>query len=299
MNADLAPIVLFAYNRPDHLLKCLESLAASTLAKESDLFVFSDGPKKNATEKEIDSVHKVREILKQKNWCKTVTIKESPVNQGLAKSVESGVTEIVNRYGKIIVLEDDLLVSKHFLSFMNEALKVYANSEQVFSVNGYMFPIKFSEKGCILLPYISTWGWGTWKEKWKIYNSHISQSEKDLIAKNPLMRKKFNLADYDYTSMLDFENNSWGIKWYHAIFKRNGLSMFPTQTLVKNIGNDGTGTNQMSTKDTDSFSDETLLHVSYETKVNAQLLNEYKLYFTQKPKSSFKQILGNLKNIFS
>jgi hypothetical protein len=237
----LAPIVLFAYNRPWHTQQTLEALTANYLADQSDLIVFADGPKPNASEKDLAKIQEVRDLVNQKKWCKSVQLIENGINKGLAQSIIAGVTEIINQYGTIIVLEDDLVTSPWFLTYVNEGLEMYKNVQNVYSVNGYMFPIETDRTDTVLLPYTSTWGWGTWKDKWHCFD--FEMKGKESILKSAFLRARFNLADYDYSSMLNYGNNSWGIRWYYSVFVRNGFGLFPTKTLVQNIGFDGSGVN--------------------------------------------------------
>jgi len=193
-----APIVLFVYNRPWHTRQTLEALAANFLADQSELFVFADGPKPEASRNDLDKIQEVRKIVKEKPWCKNVQLIESEVNKGLAQSVITGVTQIINQYGCIIVLEDDLIISPWFLTYMNEGLELYQTASNVYSINGYMFPIETDRTDTVLLPYTSTWGWGTWKNKWKTFD--FGMSLKEQIILNTHLKARFNLADYDYSS---------------------------------------------------------------------------------------------------
>ena len=126
---------------------------------------------------------------------------------------------------------------------MNDALIMYKNISNIYSICAYNFPINIDEKvnESVLLPYFFSWGWGTWKQKWTAFDNNIKQ--KDLIKNSLLLKNRFNLADIKYSDMLDFQNNSWAIKWYYSIFIRNGLCVFPTHSLVNNIGFDNSGTN--------------------------------------------------------
>ena len=137
-----APVVLFVYNRLDHTMNVIESLANNLLAKETDLYVFSDAAK---TEKGLDVVNAVREYIRKTDWRENfqkVTIVEAKQNKGLAKSIIGGVTEILEKYGKVIVVEDDLVLSPYFLQYMNGALDYYKDVEDVWSISGYSFPMK-------------------------------------------------------------------------------------------------------------------------------------------------------------
>lgn len=240
---NLAPIILFVYNRPLHTQKTIESLKKNSLAKDSVLYIFADGLKHNANNEDREALNKTRELIKYISGFKDVIVTENTNNQGLANSVIKGVTETVNIFGKVIVMEDDLVVSPFFLDYMNEGLNLYETSPNIYSINGYMFPLDFEQKESqvSLLPYISTWGWATWKSRWEVFN--LEMPNKHFLKNNSYLKNRFNIGDYDYTGMLDFTNNSWGIKWYYSIFIRAGLNVFPTRSLVNNIGFDGTGTN--------------------------------------------------------
>ena len=138
----LAPIVLFVYNRPWHTEQTLNALMQNELADQSVLYIYADGPKENATEEQLKKIEEVRHVIRTKKWCKEVHIIESEKNKGLADSIINGVTEIVNKYGKVIVLEDDIVTSKGFLKYMNEALELYKEEDKVYHISGYMFPVK-------------------------------------------------------------------------------------------------------------------------------------------------------------
>jgi len=240
---NLAPIILFVYNRPQHTEQTIDSLKKNSLANASVLYIFADGLKPDATNEDRDALNKTRELIKNTGGFKEVIVIENENNLGLASSIIKGVTAIVNKFGKIIVMEDDLVVSPFYLDFMNEGLNMYEQASNIYSINGYMFPIDFQQQKTqvSLLPYISTWGWATWKSRWEIFDSEMPQ--KDFLKNNTFLKNRFNIGSYDYTGMLDFTNNSWGIKWYYSIFIRGGLNVFPTCTLVNNIGFDGSGTN--------------------------------------------------------
>lgn len=239
---DLAPILLFVYNRPWHTRQTLEALFKNDLADQSRLYIYADGPKNGATKEQLENIERVRTIIRERNWCKEVVIVECTQNKGLVNSIMDGVTEVIDKHGKIIVLEDDLITCTSFLKFMNDALLIYDGAQNIWSITGYMFPIEDDQPRTVLLPYISTWGWGTWKAKWNSF-VHTEHDFSSLFMSQHLT-KIFNLADYDYTSMLaNSQQTSWGIRWYFHVFCHHGLSVFPTVSLVANIGMDGSGTN--------------------------------------------------------
>ncbi|MBT8375880.1 MAG: glycosyltransferase, partial [Bacteroidia bacterium] len=158
---DLAPITLFTYNRPDHTQKTLDALSKNPEASQSTLYVFCDGPKANASEEERETINKVVKIVKKEQRFKDVIISVQEQNQGLAKSIVTGVTEIVNEHNSVIVLEDDIITSSGFLKYMNNALRIYANDTEVMHISGYMYPLKEELPETFFLKVPLCWGWAT------------------------------------------------------------------------------------------------------------------------------------------
>lgn len=241
----LSPIVLFVYNRPEHTLKTLEALSRNILAKESDLFIFADGPKENSSSEILSRIKATRLILREKQWCKSVTIEESNVNKGLASSIISGVTKIVNKYGTVIVLEDDIVTGVHFLEYMNEALTKYIDKKEVWHITGYRYPVKTENNDfSFFYPVMDCWSWATWKDRWQFYKKDCDY----YIAKfTDKMRFDFNIRGSDTDMWTQIEQNksgqinTWAIFWYATIFERNGLCLAPSKSLVRNIGLDNSG----------------------------------------------------------
>lgn len=238
----LTPIALFVYNRPEHTKKTVEALLKNILASESELFIFSDGYK---NESDKNAVMEVRKFIKTISGFKSIQIIERPENWGLAKSIISGVTEIVNKHGRIIVLEDDLVTSPYFLKYMNEALDMYENEELVISVHGYIYPVKEILPETFFLRGADCWGWATWKRGWGLFESDGQKLLGELVARK--LTKKFDLDDvYPYTQMLKGQieglNDSWAIRWYASAFLKDKLTLYPGRTLVSNIGFDDSGT---------------------------------------------------------
>jgi Glycosyl transferase family 2 len=238
-----APIVLFVYNRPRHTQRTLEALRVNELADRSDLFIFSDGPR---SESDREKVEAVRDQCRTIQGFNKIVMRESEENRGLAASIIAGVTEIVNEYGQIIVMEDDLVSSPHFLSYMNEALSIYEQEEKVMHIGGYMFPISsegipetffFRESNC--------WGWGTWARSWLHYEKDARKLMNTFTRQQV---KEFNLDGYHKFWRQVKENYSgrrdtWAIFWYAAIFLRGGLCLHPSVSLIQNIGHDNSGRN--------------------------------------------------------
>jgi hypothetical protein len=231
---DPAPIALFVYNRPAHTLRTLEALIKNDLAKDSVLYVFQDGLKKDATPEDAKKMHEVDAIVNNiRGFSQVITYKKDN-NIGLAESIINGVSLVVNKHGRIIVLEDDIITSPYFLRYLNDGLQVYEKVNNVYAVNAYMFPIATDTATTFLSPLgTSTWGWATWSDKWNIFE--YTPLHKKTIQQNKFLRARFNLADYNYADMLD-NTNSWGIRWYYSVFMRNGLGVFPTKSLCYNIG---------------------------------------------------------------
>lgn len=239
----LAPIAFFAYKRPQHTLNALESLAKNIEADKSELFIFCEAPK---NPQDWVLVNQVREIVRQKQWCKAVHIIERETNLGCANSIIEGVTKICDRYGRVIVLEDDLIVSPYFLQYMNAALDRYANESKIMQISGHMFPVNIKvETDAIFLPFSTSWGWATWKRAWQYFDPNMSDYE--VLKKDRKLRHKFDLnGSFFYFSMLEAQRNgeidSWCIRWYLNAFMQQGLTLFPVQSLVENTGFDESGT---------------------------------------------------------
>lgn len=235
-----APILLFTYNRPSHTRQTLEALLNNELCNESELFVFSDGYRNDNDKKDV---LKVRDLIRCIDGFKEIHIIENEHNLGLAKNIIEGVTQVVNKYGKIIVLEDDLITSPYFLTFMNEALEKFENEEKIGHIHGYSFPLpKLPET--FLVKWTGSWGWATWKRAWQHFNPDGQALLNELKKRNLTKKFDFN-GNYPFTRMLqrqvNGENNSWAIRWNASLFLNDTLSLNAGKSLVKNIGFDGSG----------------------------------------------------------
>ncbi|WP_195374784.1 MULTISPECIES: glycosyltransferase [Parabacteroides] len=238
----LAPIVLFTYNRSNHTQQLINSLLKNKCAKESDLFIYSDGIKNSNVTYEVLSV---REYLRTVTGFKSINIIERKENWGLAKNIIDGVTSIVHQYGKVIVLEDDLVVSPYFLKYMNEALDFYEKEEQVICIHGYVYPVKRKLPETFFIKGADCWGWATWKRGWDLFCSDGKKLLNEIEKRN--LKKEFDFDNsYPYFRMLkqqiEGKNNSWAIRWYASAFLQNKFTLYPGQSLVNQIGVDGSGT---------------------------------------------------------
>jgi hypothetical protein len=239
-----APIALFVYRRPRHARAALESLARNPLAAQSALYVFCDGAKGN-DEGERREVEEVRRLVRERQWCGSISIVEAPANRGLAASIVGGVTEVVQRHGQAIVLEDDLVLSPGFLDYMNRALAVYADSPGVMHVAGYSPPVDGPLPQTYFYRNTTCWGWGTWARAWRHFSSDSARLLAELRRRDLVYR--FNLdGSYPSTDQLlaNLEGNleTWAIKWYASVMLAGGVCLHPYPSLVQNIGTDESGT---------------------------------------------------------
>lgn len=239
---NIAPIALFVYKRLEHTKKTIESLKLNHLAKESELFIFSDGAKDGNPQ---EQVAQVREYLKTIDGFKSVIIIEREHNFGLAKSIISGVTEIIDKYGKIIVLEDDLVTSPYFLKYMNDSLNFYENNGEIISIHGYIYPVEKNLPETYFIKGADCWGWATWKRGWDLFEED-GKKLLDNIRKQKLSYKFDINGAYPYTRMLmdqvEGKAKSWAIRWYASAFLHNKLTLYPGVSLIQNIGFDESGT---------------------------------------------------------
>jgi hypothetical protein len=236
---NLAPIVLFTYKRLWHTKQTVEALQKNMYAEQSHLFIFSDGPK---TEKDEPKVKEVREYLKTIKCFKNIEIIERDKNWGLANNIIDGITKVVNQYGRVIVLEDDLVTSPYFLKFMNDGLNIYEEEEKVISVHGYVYPIKGLPE-IFFLRGADCWGWATWKRGWDLFEKDGKKLLDELEKRKLTKLFDFNGA-YPYTKMLkdqvEGKVDSWAIRWYASAFIHEKLTLYPGISLVKHIGDLGT-----------------------------------------------------------
>lgn len=239
----LAPIVLFTYNRPVHTRQTIDALLKNEYASESDLIIFSDAPKNCVAE---DGVRQTRAYLREITGFRSIKLIERAENMGLAANIIDGVTQVVNEYGRIIVLEDDLLTSTFFLKYMNETLEMYEYADEVISVHGYVYPIKRQLPENFFLIHTDSLGWGTWRSKWMYFNPNGEELLRQLTQRGLLRQFNFD-GSYPFARMLKRQirgrNDSWAIRWYASAFLENKLSLFPGRSLVFHNGGDNTGTN--------------------------------------------------------
>jgi len=245
MRYDLAPIILLAYKRKDTLQQSVEALKNCFLASECELTIFADGPKgKNDQKKVLE----VRDYLKTVNGFKNICIHLADKNKGISNSVIEGVAKIFSKSDRVIVLEDDVVVSRNFLLFMNENLSKYQNESSVFSISGYNYPfkVKKNEKhDAYFLPRASSWGWATWKDRWCDLDWDVKGFKDFALDKKQI--REFHQAGSDLLRLLKKQQvekmDVWDVRWVYNQFKKKSLTVYPTISKVRNIGFDDEATN--------------------------------------------------------
>lgn len=236
-----APIALFVFRRPEHARRALEALARNCAFGHSPLHVFCDAARSPA---EAADVERTRQVVRDFPHPDKHVV-EAARNRGLANSIVEGVTALCERHGRVIVIEDDLLVSPHFLDYMNRALDRHADDERVMQVSGHMYPIAPPDADAVLLPMTTSWGWATWQRAWRRFDRGAAGAVR--LRRSAWARYRFDLdGSYPYFAMLRHQlagrSDSWAILWYLTVFAAAGRVLFPRQSLVENVGFDGSGT---------------------------------------------------------
>ena len=243
MTTTLSPIILFVYNRPDHVQKGITSLLANSLAADSELYIYSDAAK---DETQVQAVNQVRKYIHAIQGFKNITIVEREKNWGLAANIIDGVTTLTNKYGKVIVLEDDLVVAPHFLQFMNDALETYKDEPRVGHIQACDFTQDPTLPDTFLIKWTGSWGWATWERARKHFNPNGKELLTELEQRKLTYTFDFN-GKYGFTRMLrrqiEGKNNSWAIRWNASLFLKDILSLNAGHSLIQNEGFDGSGTN--------------------------------------------------------
>ncbi len=250
--SDLAPIALFVYNRPLHTKHVLEALKLNKLVSQSMLYIYCDGLKLEYDDEINLNIQETRSIVKEVNWCKETIIIEREINLGLSASIISGINEVISKHGSVIVLEDDTVPSPGFLTYMNQALNLYKDEEQVGCLHGWNYSINTSgfNQSTFFLKGADCWGWATWKRAWDLFNSNGTELLNTIQAKN--LMYEFNRRDtHQFDQMLkdqiNGKNDSWAIRWHASLLLNNKLCLHPVKPLITNIGLDGTGVHSGST----------------------------------------------------
>ncbi len=294
---NLAPIVLFVYNRPNHAKQTINALQQNNLAALSDLIIYSD-----AAQNELSSakVLETRAYIKTISGFNSIKIIEREQNVGLAANVIEGVTDVVNNYGTAIILEDDLVVSPFFLQYMNDALIIYKNDEKVISIHGYVYPVKEKLPQTFFLRGADCWGWATWKRGWDLFETDGKKLLAQIKSENLEGQFNFNHS-FNYVKMLKDQiagkNSSWAVRWYASAFLKDKLTLYPGKSLVQNIGADGDGTHVKETKIYDvHLAVDKVEMTPIQIEHNYQVYKIFEKYFRQNLTNFLSHILMKIKS---
>ncbi len=295
-----SPVVLFTYSRLDHTRRTVEALLQNDLASQSDLIVYSDAAR--SIDKQ-NTVEEIRAYLAAISGFRSVTIKHRMENYGLAKSIIQGVTEVLQQLDRVIVLEDDLVTSKYFLTYMNDALERYADDERVASIHGYVYPVTQPLPEAFFIPGADCWGWATWKRGWKLFNPDGQYLLDELRRRKMIRAFDFNGA-YGYSKMLEGQingkNDSWAVRWYASAFLAGKLTLYPGRSLVHNIGNDNSGRHCGESDIYDSLLSKTPINLD-QIKVSSsdEALQAFEAFFKQSKISLSQRLIRRLSNLLA
>lgn len=247
MDKEYSPVVVFAYSRADKIEKCLECLEKCPEAAYTDLFIFCDGPKGEKDRSKVTAVQSFCKEYEGRSRFKKVDVRLSEVNRGLAESIISGVTEVVNEYGRVIVIEDDLAAFPTMLSFLNEGLNMYADEKKCGSVSAYTYPMKCLkdyEDTVFFTRKAECWGWATWADRWDNASWKNTDFTKYLNNRKERLRFESLEAGLDRLMYLQHKGkiDSWAIRWVYYLYQKELLTAYPTRSRILNEGADGSGT---------------------------------------------------------
>jgi hypothetical protein len=266
------------------------------LARNTDLIIFSDAARSLDKRGTVDEV---RAYLTSITGFRTVTIHYRPYNFGLSKSIIDGVTEVLETHESVIVMEDDLITSPYFLTYMNEGLRKYAIDDRVISIHGYVYPVKEKLSEAFFLPGADCWGWATWTRGWKLFNPDGQYLLDELRARKLISDFDYNGA-YGYSKMLEGQiagtNDSWAVRWHASAFLADKLTLYPGRSLVRNIGNDSSGTHCGDTEGFDSEMSATPINLSsIEVKPSKEGLEQFQRFFSRTSEGIIPRIVRKLK----
>jgi hypothetical protein len=282
----VAPIILFVYNRPDHTQRTVESLAKNNLAKDSTLYIFSDAAKNDEEKEKVSEVRRYVASLNELKYFSSISIKEADKNRGLATSIISGVAKVMQIHGRAIILEDDLLSAPDFLDFMNKSLDFYEKDSSIGSISGYspiaVLPATYKDSVWVA-SRTSSLGWATWKDRWEKVKWEIDDYE--TFKKDKKARKKFDECGSDrydrFRRQIEVGANSWSIRFGYWQSRAGLNTIFPSVTRIQHIGWDGSG-----------------VHGTYNGPLDTQV-KPYPVDFELKHLKPNSQIISMLKSIYS
>ncbi len=295
----LAPIVVFTYNRPEHTLRAFNALLKNPLANESDIIIYSDSAKTANHNKAVDEV---RSFLSEITGFRSKKVIHRDNNFGLAESIIQGVTGVLQESEKVIVLEDDLVVSPYFLEYMNEALDQFVDDNRVISVHGYVYPVDIKLPEAFFLPGADCWGWATWRRGWEIFEPNGQYLLDELVRRHLIQEFDYNGA-YPFSNMLKAQvkgaNDSWAIRWHASAFLAGKLTLYPGRSLVHNSGNDGSGTHCGTSDSMGIKLSETKINLNNIAVESSRIGREaFEIFFRQSQKSLLHRLLEKARCMF-
>ncbi len=299
------PIIFFCYNRPEHTLKVLTALKKNELADQSELIIFVDGPKENASTEQINNILEVQKVVKSEKWCKSVKYHISEKNIGCRNSIIDGISKVISENEAAIILEDDIITSPYFLSFMNKCLNYYKNYKSVFSISGmttpknqFQIPSDYPYDVYVSLRQLNS-GWGTWRDRWELIDWDLNFVDDFLKQKNIL--EAYSRGGDDLIKMLveqiEGKSDAWDIQFTYNQFKYHAVSIVPCHSYIDNIGGDGTGTHHLQSDDQYRFdvdkavNNPKLLDVLYEDK---RIVNLFYNAFCSKKRPLWQKIINRI-----
>jgi hypothetical protein len=294
-----APVALFVYNRPSHTRQTIDALKKNKESAGTDLHIFCDGPKSSLPPNQLSQVKAVRDYVRTIAGFNSITLHEHKANKGLANSIIYGVTTILKKYTRVIVLEDDLVTSSGFLNYMNVALDIYEENPSVISVHAYNYPVPtLGLPETFFIRGADCWGWATWRRGWNLFEADGSALKQELTRRKLLHQFNIN-GSYPFIEMLtdqiEGRISSWAIRWHASAFLRNKLTLYPAKPLVLNIGFDSSGTHTHLLED--RFNDRTWnaarsVRIDPKQRVehNSKAYRRWQLFFEKKKISRIRLI---------
>lgn len=303
MYSKRAHIAVFGFNRPTHLRNCLESLAKCNSFSDFEGTIFIDGPRNSDDEALVRETLKIANSFSQK-YHFLVIQRES--NLGLSSSIRNGIDYVFSKHQKIIVIEDDLLLDRHFLNFIDSSLDHYESSNGVSSISGYQYPLSIQLSDCVFLRGADCWGWGTWKDRWELANFDSEELMQKLIKAGNLEELDLDNSIY-YSKMLQMniekKINSWAIPWHISMFLENKLCLYPPISLVSNEGGDGSGTHfEVSELYTQKLHNEQNINFKYPSKIieSTEFRDKLKIFYnSQRDENLIVRVKTFVISIFS
>jgi len=276
-----APIILFVYNRCLHTRRTVDALKANDLARDSDLYIYADAAR---NEEALPSVTALRNYLNEITGFRNIYVCLREHNLGVDENVILGVSEVIEKHGRAIVMEDDLVTAPWFLQYMNDALHLYEYREEVACIHGYVYPVRQQLKEVFFLKGADCWGWATWKRGWDLFEPDGEKLLKEIERRG--LQREFNFNNtFPYVNALAEQaagrTTCWDIRWYASAFLKGKLTLYPGQSLVSNIGHDASGTHCGTNQDYDVILATAPLNVETVVQPDAQAYEAFADFFSR------------------